>query len=116
MNRFPPWKYALLIIVIGLGLVYALPNLFGDDPAVQVSSTRGFELQPELTGQVEGVLSDAGIEHGRIEHSPQRVLIRFSDTDRQLRAADALRESMGDDFVVALNLAPSTQIGRASCR
>jgi len=108
MNRFPPWKYALLIIVIGLGLVYALPNLFGDDPAVQVSSTRGFELQPELTGQVEGVLSDAGIEHGRIEHSPQRVLIRFSDTDRQLRAADALRESMGDDFVVALNLAPST--------
>jgi preprotein translocase subunit SecD len=44
MNKFPAWKYALLIVALGLGAIYALPNLFGDDPSVQISSTRGFEL------------------------------------------------------------------------
>ncbi|NBB93168.1 MAG: protein translocase subunit SecD [Gammaproteobacteria bacterium] len=108
MNRFPPWKYALLIIILGLGLVYALPNLFGEDPAVQVSSTRGFELQPQITDRVENALSTANVEYGAAEFSPQRLMIRFDNTERQLRAADALRESFGEDYVVALNLAPAT--------
>ncbi|WP_376696857.1 protein translocase subunit SecD [Wenzhouxiangella sp. EGI_FJ10305] len=108
MNRFPPWKYALLIIVLGLGFLYALPNIFGDDPAVQVSSSRGFDLQQEIVGSVERTLESADVEHGPTEFSPQRLLIRFGNTDRQLRAADALRESLGDDYVVALNLAPAT--------
>ncbi|NBD96082.1 MAG: protein translocase subunit SecD [Gammaproteobacteria bacterium] len=108
MNRFPPWKYALLIAVLGLGIVYALPNLFGDDPAVQVSSSRGFDLQREMVGQLERTLETADVEHGPMDFSAQRVLIRFDDTDRQLRAADALREALGDDYVVALNLAPAT--------
>jgi preprotein translocase subunit SecD len=108
MNRFPPWKYALLIIVLGLGLVYALPNIYGDDPAVQVSSSRGFDLQPEIVGEVERTLESAGVEHGPVDFSSQRVLVRLDSSDRQLRAADALRESFGDDYVVALNLAPAT--------
>jgi len=108
MNRFPPWKYALLIIALGLGFIYALPNIYGDDPAVQVSSSRGFDLQQEFVGTVERALESFDVEQGPIEFSPQRLLIRFDDTDRQLRAADALRESLGDDYVVALNLAPAT--------
>jgi preprotein translocase subunit SecD len=108
MNRFPAWKYALLIVVLLLGVIYALPNIYGDDPAIQVSSARGFDLQPELESQVDRVLESESIEHGRIEFSPQRVLARFSGSDRQLRAADALREALGDDYVVALNLAPAT--------
>jgi preprotein translocase subunit SecD len=108
MNRFPTWKYALLIVVLLLGVIYALPNIYGDDPAIQVSSARGFDLQPELESQVDRVLESESIEHGRIEFSPQRVLVRFSGSDRQLRAADALREALGDDYVVALNLAPAT--------
>jgi preprotein translocase subunit SecD len=108
MNRFPAWKYALLIVVLLLGVIYALPNIYGDDPAIQVSSARGFDLQPELESQVDRVLESESIEHGRIEFSPQRVLVRFSGSDRQLRAADALREALGDDYVVALNLAPAT--------
>ncbi len=108
MNRLPPWKYALLIIVLGLGLVYALPNIYGDNPAVQVSSSRGFELQQELAGEVERTLESAGLEHGPMDLSPQRLLVRFANTDRQLRAADALRDAFGDDYVVALNLAPAT--------
>lgn len=108
MNRFPPWKYALLVIVIGLGLVYALPNLYGEDPAVQVSSIRGFELDQNMSSRVETILDTAGIEYGQIEFEPQRLLVRLSNVDRQTRAADALRDSLGEDYVVALNLAPAT--------
>ncbi|QOC21361.1 protein translocase subunit SecD [Wenzhouxiangella sp. AB-CW3] len=111
MNRTPRWKYVLLIIVILAGIIYALPNIFGDDPAVQVSSMRGFELEPELTGEVERSLEAAGIEYRHIEFEPQRLLVRFENTDRQLRAADVLREDLSDeDYVVALNLAPATPL------
>ena len=109
MNRFPPWKYALIVIVIGLGLVYALPNLFGDDPAVQISSVRGFELDRNLSNRVESVLDAEEVEFRSIETTPQRMLVRLSSVDRQSRAADALREALdSEDYVVALNLAPST--------
>ncbi|MFP4208028.1 MAG: protein translocase subunit SecD [Wenzhouxiangella sp.] len=109
MNRFPSWKYALLIIALGIGIIYALPNLFGDDPAVQVSSIRGFELEPDLTGRVESLLESAEIEYQAIEFQPQRLLVRLDNPDRQTRAADLLREALSDeDYVVALNLAPST--------
>ncbi|MGY6630483.1 MAG: protein translocase subunit SecD [Wenzhouxiangella sp.] len=108
MNRFPPWKYALLIIVIGVGSIYALPNLFGDDPAVQISSIRGFELDQATVTRVETALDGAGIEYGAVEFEPQRMLVRFDNVDRQGRAADLLRETLGPDYVVALNLAPAT--------
>jgi preprotein translocase subunit SecD len=108
MNRFPPWKYALLVIVLGVGLVYALPNIFGEDPAVQVSSIRGFELERDLPGRVEGILQTAGIEYSRIEVEPRRLLVRLDSVDRQSRAQDALRDALDEDYVVALNLAPAT--------
>jgi preprotein translocase subunit SecD len=109
MNRFPPWKYALILIALGIGILYALPNLFGDDPAVQVSSIRGFELEPDLAGRVEGLLDSAEIDFDAIEFQPQRLLVRLGSPDLQARAADLLRESLSDeDYVVALNLAPST--------
>ncbi len=109
MNRFPPWKYALLVIALGVGLIYALPNLFGDDPAVQVSSLRGFELDPDLSNRIEVLLNGAEIEYESLEFGPQRLLVRLANPDRQARAADLLRDELGnDDYVVALNLAPST--------
>ncbi len=108
MNRFPPWKYALLIIVIGVGSIYALPNLFGDDPAVQISSIRGFELEQDMVTRVESALDAQNIEYGGIEFEPQRMLVRFDNVDRQGRAAEVLRETLGPDYVVALNLAPAT--------
>ncbi len=108
MNRFPPWKYALLIIVLGVGMVYALPNLFGDDPAVQVSSIRGFELESDMPARIESVLDMQGIEFQSIDFEPQRLLVRFANVDRQSRAADILRDELDDDYVVALNLAPAT--------
>jgi len=108
MNRFPAWKYALLIVALGLGAIYALPNLFGDDPSVQVSSTRGFELPDEFVTEVELALDSADLAYRAIDFTPQRLLVRFDNTDLQARAADALKERLGDQYVVALNLAPST--------
>ena len=108
MNRSPRWKYVLLIIVILAGIIYALPNIFGDDPAVQVSSLRGFELEQELAAEVERVLEAEGLEFIQVEFDPQRLMVRFDNTDRQLRAADILRDELGEDYVVALNLAPAT--------
>src|SRR5690554_3028400 len=100
MSQFPTWKYVLLIVVLVLGAIYALPNIYGDDPAVQVSSSRGFDLQSELVGQIENQLDSAGIAYRQVDFSPQRVLVRFDNTDRQMRAADLLRDSFGTDFVV----------------
>ncbi|AKS42482.1 protein translocase subunit SecD [Wenzhouxiangella marina] len=108
MNRFPPWKYALLIAVLVLGAIYAAPNLYGDDPAVQVSSIRGFELDRNMQSRVETILGAAGIEYGPVEFEPARLLVRLDTVDLQSRAADALRDALGEDYVVALNLAPST--------
>ncbi len=108
MNRFPPWKYALLIIVLGVGALYALPNLFGDDPAVQISSTRGFELDSALPERIEEMLDAREIPIRAMEFMPQRMLVRLDNTDRQLRVADLLRDELGDQYVVALNLAPAT--------
>lgn len=108
MNRYPAWKYILLIAVISFGLVYAVPNLFGDDPAVQVSSARGFDLEPGLIDQVSGTLESEGLAYRGIETTARQLLVRFDDVDRQLRAQDILREQLGDQYVVALNLAPAT--------
>ncbi len=108
MNKFPAWKYALLIVALGLGAIYALPNLFGDDPSVQISSTRGFELPDEFPAEIQRSLDGINIESKGIDFTPQRLLVRFESTELQARAADALRERLGDEYVVALNLAPAT--------
>mgnify|MGYP005846145267 FL=1 len=108
MNRYPAWKYILLIAVLAIGIIYALPNLFGDDPAVQVSSARGFELDPALQGVVEDVLEAEEIEAGAIDFTRQRLMVRVDGSDSQLALADALRDELGDAYVVALNLAPAT--------
>ncbi|MFU8830858.1 MAG: protein translocase subunit SecD [Wenzhouxiangella sp.] len=108
MNRFPAWKYALLIIALGIGLVYALPNLFGEDPAVQVSSIRGFQLDQTIQARVEGILQSEGIEYGLIEQEPTRLMVRLDNMDRQARARDALDDALGDEYVVAQQMAPVT--------
>ncbi len=108
MNRYPAWKYVLLIAVLSIGAIYALPNLFGDDPAVQVSSSRGFELDPALQDVVDNVLQSEEIEAESVDFTPERLMVRVGGSESQLALADALREELGDAYVVALNLAPAT--------
>ncbi|MBB3139465.1 protein translocase subunit SecD [Halomonas organivorans] len=109
LNRYPLWKYLLILLVLLVGLIYSLPNLFPEDPAVQISSDRGeFTLDERRLERLETSLSDAGIDIQSVEREPTSVLIRLDNADDQIQARDMLSEALGDDYVVALNLAEST--------
>ncbi|MCS3902217.1 preprotein translocase subunit SecD [Methylohalomonas lacus] len=107
MNRYPLWKYLLLLIVVLVGAVYALPNLFGKDPAIQVSPTSG-EVSELTELEVTGVLDEAGITPTAVERQPDSLILRFADSDAQLEARDHLLDELGRSHTVALNLAPAT--------
>lgn len=107
-NRFPFWKNLMILIVFAIGIIYALPNVFGNDPSVQVASSATTKLEQKNADAVKAELEKAGLAIKEFEYANNRVLARFSNTDDQLKAADLLRDKMGNDFTVALNLAPAT--------
>ena len=107
-NHYPLWKNLLVLIVFAVGIIYALPNLYGDDPSVQVSSTRPPKLAQEQANKIESVIKTAGFNIKGFEFTDGHVLARFNSADDQLQVADLLRDQMGDDYNVALNLAPTT--------
>ncbi|MEJ2515706.1 MAG: protein translocase subunit SecD [Gammaproteobacteria bacterium] len=108
MNRFPAWKNALIAGVILLGIVFALPNVFGDAPAVQVSDESGRPLDETAVTRVTRVLESAPIGYDAAYLDEDRVTVRFDDVEAQLEAVDRLRDELGRGFVVALTLAPRT--------
>ncbi|GKX53972.1 protein translocase subunit SecD [Leminorella grimontii] len=109
LNRYPLWKYLMLVFVICVGLLYALPNLYGEDPAIQISGARGGQATQATLGQAEDALAKEKIAFkSSAMESNGTLLLRFDNTDVQLRAREVLMEALGDKFVVALNLAPST--------
>ena len=107
MLEFPRWKYALILLVVFVATLYALPNIYPQDPSVQISATRGVAVDEALRGRVESVLADAGVAAREVELDAQagNMLVRLDDLDAQTRASDALRSALGEDYVVALNLA-----------
>jgi preprotein translocase subunit SecD len=105
MNDFPRWKYALVGIVLLLGIVYALPILFPQQPAVQVSANRGGTVDEALKEKVLGILQTNKTEFKDVELNGDRLLARFADTDAQLKASDQIKQQLGDQYTVALNLA-----------
>jgi preprotein translocase subunit SecD len=107
-NTFPLWKNLLILIIFMFGLIYALPNLYGDDPSVQVTSTREVKIDQQQASQIESAVKAAGLTPKAIEYENGSVLVRFNNTDDQLKAADLLRDQMGSNYTVALNLAPTT--------
>ena len=108
MNQYPAWKYLLLVVVMIVGFLYALPNLYGADPAVQVSALRGVEINATVQGQIEARLSEKKIPVKEIEVDSHRLLVRFDNTEDQLAAADLIKDTLGMKYAVALNLAPAT--------
>ncbi|HGM6747242.1 TPA: protein translocase subunit SecD [Serratia marcescens] len=108
LNRYPLWKYLMLIVVILVGLLYALPNIYGEDPAVQITGARGVAASETTLDQVRTVLEKDNITSKSIALENGAILARFKDPDVQLRAREALVTELGDKFVVALNLAPAT--------
>ena len=108
MNRYPPWKYLLIIVVITVGCLYALPNLYGKDPALQVSASRGAEISDLTRYSVEDALDEAGIKYGEISLAANNLVVRFQDEGTQLKARDIVKQALGRSHTVALNLAPAT--------
>jgi preprotein translocase subunit SecD len=110
MNRYPLWKYVILAIALVVGLVYTLPNFFGEAPAVQVSSGKAtLKLDSSLVPRVEEILSQAGVKADFVQMDGTSVKARFADTDTQLKAKDALQRALNPDpadpsYIVALNL------------
>ncbi|HHJ18152.1 MAG TPA: protein translocase subunit SecD [Gammaproteobacteria bacterium] len=107
MNQYPAWKYLLIIVLLLVGVLYALPNLYGSDPAVQISAGRE-GMDDTIQGLLESKLGDKGLAIKQVEPTDRGLLIRFNDTEDQLAAADVIKDALGTDYTVALNLAPST--------
>ena len=106
-NRYPLWKNVLLVVLLGIAIIYALPNLFGDDQAVQISSV-GTELGSDTQARAKKALANAQIKYLTSEEKDDKLLIRFADTDMQLKARDVIKTALGEDYIVALNLASRT--------
>ena len=108
MNRYPLWKNLLVLIaVVGGGLI-ALPNIYGDDPAVQISREDQREILEVEVDAARQALFLAGIQHLGVQEGEDSMLIRFDSVDTQLSAGDLLREELGPDYVFALTLTPRT--------
>jgi preprotein translocase subunit SecD len=108
MNRYPVWKNLLVLAVVVFGAFIAVPNLFGEDPALQVSRDSGAELVALEFSQISLALEEDEVEYSSVYQENGRALVRFASVEDQLRASDLLREKMGKAYVVALTLAPRT--------
>lgn len=108
LNRYPLWKYILVALVIFIGALYALPNIYGEDPAVQISGARGASVDLATLDTVKNNLEKDNIPFKSIALEKGTVLVRFANADRQIEARDALTKLKDQDLVVALNLAPAT--------
>lgn len=108
-NRYPLWKNILIVAVILIGFLYAAPNMFGEDPAVQVlGSNAAIPVTEETVGTVQTALTTAGIPYLKLEKDNRSLLVRFVSTDNQLKAEEVIQTALGKDYLVALNLAPKT--------
>ncbi|WP_150303250.1 protein translocase subunit SecD [Pseudomonas saliphila] len=111
LNRYPLWKYLLILVVIGLGAIYALPNLYPDDPAIQISGASSTQtINDNDLSRIESALEQAGIATKGVEvaDNGSSGLVRLVNRGQQLPAQDVVKRSLGTDYVVAQNLAPTT--------
>lgn len=109
MNKFPAWKYALVVAVAALGIIYALPNIYPPDPAIQISGVSVQYLPTESTlSKVENQLDELGISHFGGTLGDKNILIRLNNGDDQMLARRKIDDVLGENYVVAANLAPTT--------
>lgn len=108
LNRYPLWKNLMVILVVAIGVLYSLPNIYGEDPAVQISGTRGQQANTATLGQVQEVLKANNLPTKSIVLEQGSILARFNNTDDQLLAKDKIAEKLGTSYSTALNLAPAT--------
>ena len=105
MNRYPLWKYLLIGATLVIGLLYTVPNFFGEVPAVQITALKGAQkADTALLARIEEALKAANIATGGLSTDASGIKVRLPDTDTQIRAKDLLQAQLGEDYVVALNL------------
>ncbi|WP_191832329.1 protein translocase subunit SecD [Pseudomonas fluorescens] len=111
LNKYPLWKYALILVVLAIGFIYSAPNLYPDDPAVQVSgASAALQVTQADLDRASKALVEAGIQvkAASLGEKGKGALLRLTKQEDQLPAKDVVRKALGDDYVVALNLAPTT--------
>lgn len=107
--RYPAWKYLLILVVLVISTLYALPSLYPDEPAVQISGAKaGTQIDQTIVQKAEQILQTANISSHDNSFSNNAALLRVDTSETQLKAKEVLRRELGDDYVVALNLAPTT--------
>lgn len=108
-NRYPLWKYLLIVLVLALSFIYAIPNLYSPDPAIQISGeSSGMVIDSQVLEKAEAALKSAGIEYFGAQVDARAALLRFKSDEQQLLAKRAIQDALGGSYVVALNLAPTT--------
>lgn len=108
MNKYPLWKYLLILIVLVFGAIYALPNLYGEHLAIQVSPTRTTTVDAAVLARVEQILKRANVQFSGSVLDATGAKLRFEDTETQARAREVVQKGLGDGYTVALNLLPAT--------
>lgn len=109
MNRYPLWKYLLIVVTVILGFLYTIPNLFGEIPAVQISTNRqAISIDEQTEKTVKDALAAAHIQHNGMFIADGSLKVRFNDTETQLKARDAIAAQFGEGYIVALNLLANT--------
>lgn len=108
LNRYPWWKNLLIVLVIAIAFVLALPNLYGEDPSVQISAVNDTVITEATIQTIRHALDTVNIHPQQVEEMGHSLLLRFASTDVQLKAKEIIQAAVGDRFLVALNLAPAT--------
>jgi len=111
LNRYPLWKNLFITLIVAMGFYYAAPNLYAPDPALQIGGSSGAQgINERLMGRASEALSEAGIGHfgEEVQDSGKAGLIRLESREQQLKAQAVLQRALGDGYIVALNLAPTT--------
>lgn len=108
LNRYPLWKYLMVLFAIAIAALYALPNIYGEDPAIQITGARGASVDMSTLDAVTQSLKKEQISYKSAALENGSILVRFKDTDTQISARDVISESLGESKIVALNLTPST--------
>lgn len=108
LNQYPAWKYLLILFTVLLGAIYALPNVYGSNPALQISATRTTTVDTRTEAQLGSLMKSNNIPYRSMHLEDDGLLIRFSNVEQQLKASDLVKKQLGDNYTVALNLAPAS--------
>ncbi len=109
MNTYPLWKYLMVVVALIIGVIYSLPNIYGEDPSIQISPERKYEITQEVIYKSKQAIKKAKIKYKKFEVlEDKKILIRFADINDQLAAQNILRATFTEGYIVALNLAPAT--------